>query len=234
MSKPFRILFFGSDAIALRSLQALRAAPDICAHLEIVAPPDQVRGRRHQVQPQFLKAAAAELDASIVVHQPPADCGFRLKGWNAPSSSLASASSSSSSSSSSQVPSSSSSGDDDFGFDVGVVVSFGYFLPQRLIERFPLGMVNVHPSLLPWVAHSTTKQLSASMYDIISRRISRRSFMQLCASSTTQHQPFPWRRANPAHVAERRRQSRRLHHWRASAGEQHATPLRLNALFVHI
>ena len=35
------------------------------------------------------------------------------------------------------------------GFDVGVVVSFGYFLPLRLIQSFPMGMINLHPSLLP-------------------------------------------------------------------------------------
>ncbi|KAI9230238.1 MAG: formyl transferase [Piptocephalis tieghemiana] len=33
--------------------------------------------------------------------------------------------------------------------DVGVVVSFGYFLPSRLLEQFPQGCINVHPSLLP-------------------------------------------------------------------------------------
>ncbi|KAJ2157691.1 Methionyl-tRNA formyltransferase [Coemansia sp. RSA 552] len=34
-------------------------------------------------------------------------------------------------------------------FDIGVVASFGKFLPRRVIEGFPLGMINVHPSLLP-------------------------------------------------------------------------------------
>ncbi|GAA6222942.1 methionyl-tRNA formyltransferase, mitochondrial [Lates japonicus] len=34
-------------------------------------------------------------------------------------------------------------------FDVGVVVSFGCLLPERLINKFPLGILNVHPSLLP-------------------------------------------------------------------------------------
>ena len=30
-----------------------------------------------------------------------------------------------------------------------MIASFGYFVPQRIIDQFPLGMLNVHPSLLP-------------------------------------------------------------------------------------
>lgn len=34
-------------------------------------------------------------------------------------------------------------------YDLGVVVSFGKMMPKQLIESFPLGMLNVHGSLLP-------------------------------------------------------------------------------------
>ncbi|KAJ2809487.1 Methionyl-tRNA formyltransferase [Coemansia guatemalensis] len=34
-------------------------------------------------------------------------------------------------------------------FDIGVVSSFGSFLPERIINSFPKGMINLHPSLLP-------------------------------------------------------------------------------------
>ncbi|CAG8811551.1 9112_t:CDS:2, partial [Dentiscutata erythropus] len=34
-------------------------------------------------------------------------------------------------------------------FDIGVVVSFGYFLPSKVIESFTKGTINIHPSLLP-------------------------------------------------------------------------------------
>jgi methionyl-tRNA formyltransferase len=34
-------------------------------------------------------------------------------------------------------------------FDLGVVVSFGYFSPHRVLECFPQGVINIHPSLLP-------------------------------------------------------------------------------------
>jgi methionyl-tRNA formyltransferase len=34
-------------------------------------------------------------------------------------------------------------------FDVGVVVSFGHLIPKRMIDIFPYGILNVHPSILP-------------------------------------------------------------------------------------
>ncbi|KAL5288911.1 MTFMT family protein [Megaselia abdita] len=33
--------------------------------------------------------------------------------------------------------------------DLGVVVSFGHLIPEKIISSFPLGMINVHASLLP-------------------------------------------------------------------------------------
>lgn len=39
--------------------------------------------------------------------------------------------------------------DIDNQYDVGVIVSFGHLIPKRIIEKFPMGMLNVHPSLLP-------------------------------------------------------------------------------------
>ncbi|KAF9163180.1 hypothetical protein DFQ26_002867 [Actinomortierella ambigua] len=35
------------------------------------------------------------------------------------------------------------------GWDFGVVVSFGWFLPNDIISQFKKAGVNVHPSLLP-------------------------------------------------------------------------------------
>jgi len=34
-------------------------------------------------------------------------------------------------------------------FDLGVVASFGHLIPSKVISKFPLGMINVHGSLLP-------------------------------------------------------------------------------------
>ncbi|XP_011203567.2 methionyl-tRNA formyltransferase, mitochondrial isoform X2 [Bactrocera dorsalis] len=35
------------------------------------------------------------------------------------------------------------------GYDLGVVVSFGHLIPERIIKSFSNGMINVHASLLP-------------------------------------------------------------------------------------
>uniref|UniRef100_W8B9J2 Methionyl-tRNA formyltransferase, mitochondrial n=1 Tax=Ceratitis capitata TaxID=7213 RepID=W8B9J2_CERCA len=35
------------------------------------------------------------------------------------------------------------------GYDLGVVVSFGHLIPEKIIKAFPSGMINVHASLLP-------------------------------------------------------------------------------------
>ncbi|KAH9519937.1 hypothetical protein Btru_071305 [Bulinus truncatus] len=34
-------------------------------------------------------------------------------------------------------------------YDVGVLASFGHLIPKRIIDAFPYGIINVHPSLLP-------------------------------------------------------------------------------------
>lgn len=34
-------------------------------------------------------------------------------------------------------------------YDVGIVASFGRLIPESIIEAFPFGLINVHPSLLP-------------------------------------------------------------------------------------
>lgn len=37
----------------------------------------------------------------------------------------------------------------DIEADLGIVVAYGEILSQRLLDHFPLGIVNIHPSLLP-------------------------------------------------------------------------------------
>ena len=44
------------------------------------------------------------------------------------------------------------------GWDVGVVVSFGYMVPNRIIRAFRHGMINLHPSLLPQYRGATPIQ----------------------------------------------------------------------------
>ena len=37
----------------------------------------------------------------------------------------------------------------DFHADVAILVAYGRLIPQKIIDLFPLGIINVHPSLLP-------------------------------------------------------------------------------------
>lgn len=37
----------------------------------------------------------------------------------------------------------------DFKADIGVLVAYGQIIPQSIIDAFPYGIINVHPSLLP-------------------------------------------------------------------------------------
>nr|UYM80455.1 ferritin-like protein [Terebratalia transversa] len=34
-------------------------------------------------------------------------------------------------------------------YDMGIIVSFGHLIPSKIINAFPYGIINVHPSLLP-------------------------------------------------------------------------------------
>src|SRR5687767_6774510 len=36
-----------------------------------------------------------------------------------------------------------------FNADIGVLVAFGQMIPQSVIDIFPGGIINIHPSLLP-------------------------------------------------------------------------------------
>ncbi len=37
----------------------------------------------------------------------------------------------------------------DLDAEIGILASYGAFVPNRIIEAFPLGILNIHPSLLP-------------------------------------------------------------------------------------
>lgn len=59
---------------------------------------------------------------NISYHCLPSNIDFKLTNWNIPNTKQ---------------------------WDLGVLVSFGYLIPSRIISLFPNGMINVHPSLLP-------------------------------------------------------------------------------------
>jgi methionyl-tRNA formyltransferase len=63
----------------------------------------------------------------VTVHQLPPDLDLKMTGWELPDSIR-------------NAPE---------PFDLGVVLSFGHFIPPRVISAFRHGMLNIHPSLLP-------------------------------------------------------------------------------------
>ncbi|KAI8047853.1 formyl transferase [Gilbertella persicaria] len=123
-TQPLRVLFFGTDDFASTHLKALvkeKERTDSCIQaLDLVCPPDRRTGRKLETwTPSETKGIAASHQLEIF-HTPPH--AKTLNDWQVPS----------------NTP-----------YDLGVVVSFGYFIPPHIIHKFKYGAVNVHPSLLP-------------------------------------------------------------------------------------
>ncbi|CAO3625531.1 unnamed protein product [Cunninghamella blakesleeana] len=122
-SKPFRVLFFGTDEFAsthLKALVKLKETKNSCIQsLDLVCPPDKLTGRKlKELTPSETKGLAQLYN--IPVHETPGGAKT-LDNWFIPKDT----------------------------YDLGVVVSFGYFIPPHVISAFKYGAINVHPSLLP-------------------------------------------------------------------------------------
>ncbi|KAL2911300.1 Methionyl-tRNA formyltransferase [Polyrhizophydium stewartii] len=119
--RPHDVLFFGSDHFSIRCIEELLARRDsLLKTIRVVTPPDNL-GAKHPSQRQVpLKVFCAERGIESTDAPPKS-----LRNWSVPT-----------------LP-------DGRPFDVAVVVSFGYFLPRRVVQAFPTAAVNVHPSLLP-------------------------------------------------------------------------------------
>ena len=120
-----RILFFGSDDFSLKSLEKLQElkqdSSSIVSAIDVVVPPDQRRSKNAKPTPVPVKLFANENDMKI--YEVPAGIGplgLRRSGWQCPN-----------------------------NYDLGVVVSFGYFIPSETLNSLTCGAINVHPSLLP-------------------------------------------------------------------------------------
>lgn len=117
--KPLRLVFLGSDAIALPLLEWL-AGPEGARLVTIVAvftQPDRPVGRGQQVRPNEIKTWA--LACGLPVLQPVklgAEERARLAGFEP---------------------------------DLGVVMAYGHLLRDEFIATPRLGMVNLHTSILP-------------------------------------------------------------------------------------
>ncbi|KAI8061669.1 formyl transferase [Gongronella butleri] len=125
-SQRLRVLFFGTDDFASTHLKALaeeQRRKGCISSLELVCPPDRRTGRKLEtLTPSATKGVAESY--GVPVHHTPAQAKS-LRDWPVPQAT------------------------DGLPFDLGVVVSFGYFIPPHVISAFQHGAINVHPSLLP-------------------------------------------------------------------------------------
>lgn len=100
---------------------ALKERNDSCIQsIDVVCPPDRKTGRKLEKLTPSETKGIAESNNLKIYHTPPQVKS--LQDWHVPS---------------------------DIAYDVGVVVSFGYFIPPHIISSLKNGAVNVHPSLLP-------------------------------------------------------------------------------------
>uniref|UniRef100_K3X1H3 Methionyl-tRNA formyltransferase, mitochondrial n=1 Tax=Globisporangium ultimum (strain ATCC 200006 / CBS 805.95 / DAOM BR144) TaxID=431595 RepID=K3X1H3_GLOUD len=123
-SAASRVLFFGTDDVSVATLKALYANSQqddgrIIDTIDVICPSDRKVGRGKRTDPVPVKRFA--LDHGLnVFHTPPQL--KTLKNWPLPTQAA---------------------------YDVGVVVSFGYFLHPHLLANLAHGAINMHPSLLP-------------------------------------------------------------------------------------
>ncbi|VVD02890.1 unnamed protein product, partial [Leptidea sinapis] len=104
---PYNALFFGSDAIALNSLQKVnkfRKTENIINRLDLVT-------ANNSINKSTIEKFAMSEDINLLTWS-----NLHLK---------------------------------ENEYDIGLIVAFGHLIKKEVLDKFPLGMVNVHPSLLP-------------------------------------------------------------------------------------
>ncbi|EDO28920.1 predicted protein [Nematostella vectensis] len=120
---PWRVLFFGTDKFAVHPLQNLLERMQdgsLIENVELVCPPERRRAINKKVQNEnFITAREYAIEEGIPIHE-----WKGKEGW---------------------APEYSPGGP----YDIGVVASFGYLIPNNVIDLCPSGMVNIHPSILP-------------------------------------------------------------------------------------
>ena len=66
VARPLRVAFFGTPALALPTLEALLARPDLCDVVLVVAQPDKPSGRGRTLRPPPVAARATELGLPLL------------------------------------------------------------------------------------------------------------------------------------------------------------------------
>ena len=102
------------------ALELSSSPPPLPPQVAVVCPADTTSGKHRQSQP--VRSFAEQRGLPVFPVSP--SLSWRMDGWELPVGPFG-------------------------GFDLGVVVSFGHLLPDRVISAFPLGCINLHPSLLP-------------------------------------------------------------------------------------
>ncbi|CAI5703572.1 unnamed protein product [Peronospora effusa] len=124
--RPYRVLFFGTDDVSLATLKSLhvnsnevRGNERLIEHIEVVCPSDRPMNGCKKDDPVPVKKFAQR--CKLRVFETPSHLKS-LKTWDFPVTDM---------------------------FDVGVVVSFGYFLHPNMLKNLHHGAINMHPSMLP-------------------------------------------------------------------------------------
>ncbi|CAB4413455.1 unnamed protein product [Rhizophagus irregularis] len=120
--QAYQILFFGSDKFSVASLKALineSKNPETFVKSIEVVVPPDKKTGRGYKEITSSQVKIFAQEHDLKIHEAPPKS---LEGWKI------------------QTPT---------NFDIGVVVSFGYFLTPSILESFSKGALNVHPSLLP-------------------------------------------------------------------------------------
>jgi methionyl-tRNA formyltransferase len=125
-----KIIFAGSPAIAVRSLEALvrlQISRGICELCGVLTNPDAARGRSGTPRPTDITCAAEQLSQELV------QAGFAvpriLKFPRLDHTAVTETAS--------------------LKADLLVSFAYGHIFPQEFLALFPLGAINIHPSLLP-------------------------------------------------------------------------------------
>lgn len=136
--RSYHVVMMGSDDVSLPTLKALHESslgrgpyPNLITKLRVLCPADRAgKGARGRSEVKPLPVKAYCLDAGI---EDVAEVPVGLKD-------LAGAP---------QLIEGKDTVLQPFAADLGVVVSFGYFIPRSFLSRLRLGALNMHPSLLP-------------------------------------------------------------------------------------
>ncbi|KAG0252768.1 hypothetical protein DFQ27_007869 [Actinomortierella ambigua] len=140
--EKIKVLFFGSDSFSVPHLEALITERDrpgsIIERVDVVSPKERPNRTKNNAEESPVTVLAKKHNLTTF---PAPERRTGIEAWKFPKL------------------------DGVDGWDFGVVVSFGWFLPNDIISQFKKAGVNVHPSLLPKYRGSAPLQRSIMNQD---------------------------------------------------------------------